>query len=66
MILVNTARQVMTVHCRNCIVSPLLLQRLLQNQDREVRESALATLLATTRFRSERSIVAGLGAIGLY
>ncbi|MFO1183338.1 MAG: M4 family metallopeptidase [Bauldia sp.] len=40
--------------CLNCIVPPHLLNKLLESSDREVRDAALGTLLATARMRGER------------
>lgn len=51
----------MTRHHVNCIVPPHILQKLLQNPDEETRNIALSTLLATTRLRAERRIVAQFG-----
>jgi Zn-dependent metalloprotease len=40
----------------NCILPPHLLYRLLESDDSEVRQTALDTLLTTTRLRGERSV----------
>ncbi|MEU6666014.1 M4 family metallopeptidase [Streptomyces sp. NPDC046727] len=40
----------------NCIIPPHLLDKLLENDDTEVRKAALDTLLTTTRLRGERSV----------
>ena len=45
----------------NCIVPPHILRRLLDSQSEDIRRVALDTLLATTRLRAERDVVAGLG-----
>ena len=45
----------------NCIVPPQILRRLLENKNEDIRRVALDTLLATTRLRAERDVVAGLG-----
>ena len=48
----------MNCTCRfvNCIVPPHLLRKLLESNDKDIRESALSTLLTTTRLRGERSV----------
>jgi hypothetical protein len=48
----------MITTCRrlNCITPPHLLKKLLESRDRDVREAALNTLLATARLRGERSV----------
>ncbi|MBN1513108.1 MAG: M4 family metallopeptidase [Phycisphaerae bacterium] len=40
----------------NCIVPPHLLRKLLESRERDVRESAMNTLLATTQLRGERFV----------
>jgi Zn-dependent metalloprotease len=45
-----------TCRCLNCITPPHLLKKLLESRDRDVREAALNTLLATARMRGERSV----------
>ncbi|MFI9150433.1 M4 family metallopeptidase [Streptomyces sp. NPDC053367] len=40
----------------NCIIPPQLLLRLLKSDDSEVRQTALDTLLTTTRLRGERAV----------
>jgi len=45
----------------NCIVPPHILRRLLESQSEDIRRVALDTLLATTRLRAERDVVASLG-----
>lgn len=47
--------------CLNCITPPHLLRKLLESKDKEIRRSALNTLLATARLRGERSIRASVG-----
>ncbi|MGG7576014.1 M4 family metallopeptidase [Streptomyces sirii] len=43
--------------CRlNCIIPPHLLHKLLESEDSEVRQTALDTLLATSRLRGERAV----------
>jgi Zn-dependent metalloprotease len=44
--------------CRslNCITPPHLLKKLLESKDRDIREAAFNTLLATARVRGERSV----------
>lgn len=41
----------------NCIVPPHILKAMAESSDRRVRESALRTLLASTRIRAQREIV---------
>lgn len=43
-------------HCLNCITPPHILKKLLENRDRDVRESALNSLLMTARLRGERAV----------
>jgi Zn-dependent metalloprotease len=45
----------------NCIVPPHILKKMMESEDRSVRASALSTLLATTRLRAERSLIAQIG-----
>src|SRR6185503_4804362 len=45
----------------NCILPPHLLHKLLENENKAIRQSAMNTLLATARLRGERELVAGLG-----
>ena len=47
--------------CVNCIVPPHMLEKLLQSSDPSIRQNALSTLLATTRLRAERRILAEFG-----
>lgn len=53
--------------CRhiNCIVPPHMLRKLLESKDKEVREAALNTLVATARLRGERTIAAGIASAQL-
>jgi Zn-dependent metalloprotease len=44
-----------------CIVPPDLLLKLLESKDKEIREKALNTLLATAQLRGERSVRATFG-----
>jgi hypothetical protein len=44
----------------NCITPPHILQRLLESDDRDIRQDAINTLLATARLRGERSVRASL------
>jgi Zn-dependent metalloprotease len=46
--------------CLNCIMPPHILRRLLENKNSKIRQSALNTLLATSRLRGERSVRAAL------
>jgi Zn-dependent metalloprotease len=48
-------------HSLNCITPPHILRKLLENTDAGVREVALETLLATSRLRAERHILAEFG-----
>jgi len=50
-----------TCHCLNCITPPHLLRKLLESDDRDIRQSALNTLLMTERLRGERTVRAALG-----
>ena len=43
-------------HCLHCITPPHLLKKLLESEIKEIRESALSTLLATTQLRAERTV----------
>ena len=43
-----------TCYCLNCI-TPHLLRKLLESKDKDIREAAFNTLLATARLRGERS-----------
>src|SRR5262245_36289384 len=45
-----------TCRCLNCIMPPHILRKLLESDDPDIRESALNTLLASTRLRGERSV----------
>ncbi|MFJ8163650.1 M4 family metallopeptidase [Streptomyces sp. NPDC096136] len=40
----------------HCIIPPYILEKLLESEDREVRQGALDTLLTTARLRGERSV----------
>jgi Zn-dependent metalloprotease len=42
-------------HCLNCITPPHLLRKLLESKDKDIREMAMNTLLASTRLRGERT-----------
>ncbi|MGW0754699.1 M4 family metallopeptidase [Streptomyces sp. NPDC002587] len=44
----------------NCIIPPYILDKLLESEDREVRQAALDTLLTTARLRGERAVRASL------
>src|SRR5262245_50831798 len=48
----------------HCITPPHLLQRLLEDPDKEIREAALSTLLASTNLRAERSLRATFASAG--
>jgi Zn-dependent metalloprotease len=41
----------------NCITPPHLLDRLVQSDDREIREAAIRTLVASAEMRGQRSVV---------
>src|SRR5262245_39128008 len=43
-----------------CIVPPHIFQKLLDSRDRKLRELALNTLIASTKFRAQRSLLGGL------
>jgi Zn-dependent metalloprotease len=45
-----------TRRCMNCLTPPHLLRKLLESSDRDIRESALNTLLVTAGLRGERSV----------
>jgi Zn-dependent metalloprotease len=49
--------------CFSCIMPPHLLLKLLESKDAKVKESALATLLATSQLRGERNMAAFMGAV---
>jgi hypothetical protein len=53
-----------TCHCLNCIIPPHLLRKLLESNNKEVRQAALNTLLSSARLRGQRSLRATFG-IGL-
>ncbi|WP_030269736.1 M4 family metallopeptidase [Streptomyces sp. NRRL B-24484] len=40
----------------NCIIPPYILEKLLESDDRDVRQDALDTLLTTARLRGERAV----------
>src|SRR5215475_6104008 len=42
--------------CLNCITPPHLLKKLLESTNRDIRESALNTLIATAKLRGERTV----------
>ncbi|MER6255204.1 M4 family metallopeptidase [Streptomyces sp. NPDC001584] len=44
----------------NCIIPPYILDKLVESRDKEVRQSALNTLLTTARLRGERTVRASL------
>jgi Zn-dependent metalloprotease len=44
--------------CVNCITPPHILQKLLESKDKDLRQAALNTLLATTRLRGQRQALA--------
>ncbi|GIF13821.1 M4 family metallopeptidase [Actinoplanes teichomyceticus] len=52
----------MTVATLSCITPPFLLTRLLDSDDRDVREAALATLMTTEQLRGERQVRALIAA----
>jgi len=45
----------------NCIIPPHILRRMLESSDQAIRDIALSTLLATTRLRAERRLLAEFG-----
>lgn len=53
-----------TCRCVNCITPPHLLQKLLESKDKDIRQSALNTLLATQHLRGERSILGAFAGKG--
>lgn len=55
----------MTKRCLSCITPPHLLEKLLESKDREVRRSAMNTLLTTAQLRGQRSLQATLGLAAL-
>jgi Zn-dependent metalloprotease len=42
--------------CINCIMPPHILNKLLENSDKKIRDAALQTLLTTSRLRGERAV----------
>ena len=42
--------------CINCITPPHILNKLLDNPDKKIRDAALQTLLTTSRLRGERAV----------
>src|SRR5689334_21583380 len=46
----------------NCIMPPHLMDRLAQSDDRNVRDAAIRTLVASTAIRGRRSIMPGVAA----
>jgi Zn-dependent metalloprotease len=53
--------------CINCLVPPHILNKLLESKNKEVRQSALQTMLLSARIRGERNVqqsITGLGASG--
>jgi Zn-dependent metalloprotease len=54
-----------TIHRHlNCITPPWILRRLVDNDDAQIREAALGTLLATAQLRGEREIRGGFTGLG--
>jgi hypothetical protein len=41
----------------NCIMPPHLLDRLVQSDDRDVRDAAIRTLVASAQMRGQRSVM---------
>ena len=41
----------------NCIMPPHLLDRLVQSDDRDIRDAAIRTLVATAQMRGQRSVL---------
>jgi Zn-dependent metalloprotease len=52
-----------TCRCLNCITPPHMLQKLLENPDKDIRQAAMNTLLSTARLRGERTALAGFAAV---
>ncbi len=50
--------------CRNCIVPPHMLRKLLEHDDKDVRKAALKTLLATAHLRGERKVRNAFATLG--
>jgi Zn-dependent metalloprotease len=48
----------------NCIVPPHVLHKMLESTDAEIRDIALATLLASSRMRGERRLVGSIALAG--
>ncbi|MCU7820334.1 M4 family metallopeptidase [Kitasatospora sp. DSM 101779] len=46
----------------NCVIPPYILEKLLESDDRQVRQAALDTLLTTARLRGERAVRASFAA----
>src|SRR5262245_1277322 len=55
-----TPRCPMSRHCLNCILPPHLLEKLLENKDRSLRDLALNTMLVTSQLRGERNATRGM------
>jgi len=51
-----------TCRCLNCIMPPHLLQKLLESKDKDIRQSAMNTLLITAQLRGERAVLASFAA----
>lgn len=47
---------IQTCRCLNCITPPHLLKKLLESKDKDIRDVALNTLLATAQLRGERTV----------
>lgn len=47
---------IQTRRCLNCITPPHLLKKLLESKDKDIRDVALNTLLATAQLRGERTV----------
>lgn len=52
---------IQSCRCLNCIIPPHLLRKLLESDNKEVRQAALNTLLGTARLRGQRSLRATFG-----
>src|SRR5689334_3760156 len=53
-----------TCRCLNCIIPPHLLRKLLESENKDIRQAAMNTLLSSSRLRGQRSLRATFG-IGL-
>ena len=51
-----------TCRCVSCITPPHILQKMLDNQDPEIRHIAISTLVTTASLRAERTVRASMTA----